>query len=109
MSPKVLKRPAQRRVRHVWSDMLALAALPSATGLPQSLPIWNYIDLWQESVRGSKVASLLCAGHIIEVTITSGGGRVLGHMIFQVVAVHPGDGAGLALEVPSCGVSNKRL
>eukprot|EP00971_Amphidinium_carterae_P108537 2148891-Amphidinium_carterae.1 len=83
---------------------IAVCLLP-----PQALPIWHYIDLWQENARGIKAASLLCAGHIIEVTITSGGGRALGHMMFRVVAVHPGDGSGVALEVSCCGVSNKRL
>eukprot|EP00971_Amphidinium_carterae_P286702 5692031-Amphidinium_carterae.1 len=104
MAPKfVAKRPARRG--HGWGDL----PVPSGYGSAAGAQLWDFMELWQEGARGIRAASLLRTGHIVEATITSGGGRVLGHIMCCIVAAHPPDGAGVALEVSSCGVSNQRL
>eukprot|EP00971_Amphidinium_carterae_P058343 1154109-Amphidinium_carterae.1 len=67
------------------------------------------MDIWQDGAKGAKVAALLQSGHLLEVTVSSSGGRALGHVMLQIVAVHPVDTSGVALEVMPCGVSNMRL
>eukprot|EP00971_Amphidinium_carterae_P172197 3414057-Amphidinium_carterae.1 len=93
-----------RRSGHGWGD------LPTSGGAcSPGLQVWDCLDKWQEPGKGTKVAGLLQPGHIIEATVTSGGGRVLGHLLLHIVAVHLVDGSGVALEVSACGESNKRL
>eukprot|EP00971_Amphidinium_carterae_P270057 5357711-Amphidinium_carterae.1 len=52
----------------------------------------------------SKVGALLHEG-----ILTNDGGRVLGHLMLSIVAVHPGNALGVCLEVVYCGASNSRL
>eukprot|EP00971_Amphidinium_carterae_P333544 6468324-Amphidinium_carterae.2 len=67
------------------------------------------MDSWLDGSKGANVAALLGPGHLIEETVSSGGGRVLEHLMMQIVAIHPADTTGVSLEVMPCGVSNMRL
>eukprot|EP00971_Amphidinium_carterae_P115578 2289172-Amphidinium_carterae.3 len=109
MAPKVVsKKPASRR-KHGWSSLPVTGGGSSSHGRSHALQVWDYMDHWQEPGRGAHIAALLQMGHILEATVVSDGGRVLGHLMLHVVAVHPAVSPGVALEVEFCGVSNGRL
>eukprot|EP00971_Amphidinium_carterae_P173293 3435560-Amphidinium_carterae.1 len=74
--------------------------------LPGQAEPWIIMDVWQE---GCATASQIHAGHLVELSVKSPGGRSMGTMIVQVVAPHPVDGQGMGMEVKNCGASSQRL
>eukprot|EP00971_Amphidinium_carterae_P131062 2596575-Amphidinium_carterae.1 len=79
--------------------------LPGAV-LGGTVTAWSIMDRWQDPALAGGARALLTAGHLLEVKVTSPGGRVLGHMLFTVIAAHPPSTTGLALEVKHNGSSN---
>eukprot|EP00971_Amphidinium_carterae_P340068 6478231-Amphidinium_carterae.1 len=95
---KISRRPAGS-LKPQWSDR--------AGG--SSCSIWEYMEAWQEGSAGQKVCPLLATGHLLELVMLSSGGRAMGHIIVKVIAVHPSDYMGTALEAERCGASNRKM
>eukprot|EP00971_Amphidinium_carterae_P243682 4839556-Amphidinium_carterae.2 len=100
MNPRpVAKRPASR-TSNAWSGLPLVGAGACSS-------VWDSLDLRPDAGKCSKVGALLHAGHIVEGILTSEGGRVLGHLMFHIVAVHPCDAMGGSLEVAYYGASSR--
>eukprot|EP00971_Amphidinium_carterae_P328301 6460100-Amphidinium_carterae.1 len=121
MAPKAKPKPGAKRLVHRPAARCRAVstgdgAHPCAAGAPMgdgglpgavlggTVTAWSIMDRWQDPALAGSARALLTAGHLLEVNVTSPGGRVLGHMLFTVIAAHPP--TGLALEVKNNGCSN---